>query len=113
MISSALIQTQPFFLLSFIINDFVSGTGKIILGKSVFPSLNSAVGNGFSIPNEFAIVSSNAAAATSTAEIVYNSGNCSLFHNSNGSVSSFGDDGQFATLTGAPTLAASDFGIVA
>ena len=112
MISSALIQAQPFFLLSFIINDFVSGTGKIILGKSVFPSLNSAAGNGFSIPNEFAIVSSNAA-ATSTAEIVYNSGNGSLFHNSNGSVSGFGDGGQFATLTGAPTLVASDFGIVA
>ncbi|MEH1862644.1 MAG: hypothetical protein V7L21_32625 [Nostoc sp.] len=32
-----------------------------------------------------------------------------LFYNQNGSTAGFGSGGQFATLTGAPTLTASDF----
>ncbi len=91
------------------ITDFVSGSDKILLGKTTFTSINSIVGNGFSLPNEFAIVTSDATAATSTAYIVYNSVNGNLFYNSNGSELGFGTGALFATLAGAPTLVATDF----
>ncbi|HEY9830187.1 MAG TPA: hypothetical protein V6D26_06385, partial [Stenomitos sp.] len=58
-------------------------------------------------------VSYDAQADTSTADIVYNSVNGNLFYNPNGSESGFGTGGLFATLTGAPTLLATDFTIVA
>jgi hypothetical protein len=56
---------------------------------------------------EFATVTSDAAAATSSAYIVFNSTYGRLFYNENGSADGFGTGGQFATLTGA-TLAGSD-----
>jgi Ca2+-binding RTX toxin-like protein len=86
---------------------------KIVLDQTTFTALTSASGNGFSVPAEFATVGSDAAAATSGAKIVYNFANGSLFYNTNGTLSGFGTGGQFATLTGAPGLVATDFAIQA
>ena len=76
---------------------------KIILDKTTF---NAFLGTSFSNANDFKITSS---AATSTAKIVYDSVSGQLFYNQNGSAAGFGNGGLFATLTGAPTLVASDF----
>jgi hypothetical protein len=69
----------------------------------------SVVSTGFSELGEFAIVTTDADAATSTADIVYNSVNGNLFYNSNGSDSSFGTGALFVTLVCAPSLVATDF----
>jgi cysteine synthase len=67
------------------------------------------VGTGFSNASEFAVVDSNSAAETSTADIVYNSMNGSLFYNPDGSVAGFGTGGQFATLADNQFLSSTDF----
>jgi Ca2+-binding RTX toxin-like protein len=92
------------------ITDFTIGTDKIVLRKTVgFSALQSAVGSNLNA-SEFAIVTSDSQAATSSAKIVYNSVNGNLFYNQNGSTSGFGTGGQFATLTGSPdTLSRTDF----
>jgi Ca2+-binding RTX toxin-like protein len=92
------------------IADFASGD-QISLSKSVFAALTSVIGSGFSVGSDFASVSSNA--DTSTALIVYNSTNGALFYNANGSTDGLGEGGQFAVLSGNPTLGASAFSIVA
>ncbi|WP_442935863.1 beta strand repeat-containing protein [Nostoc sp.] len=90
-----------------IITDFKHCQGdKIILDKTTFSAINSAAGKGFSNASDFQITSS---AGTSTAKIVYNSVTGQLFYNQNGSATGFCSGGLFATLTGAPTLSASDF----
>ncbi|MEC4816348.1 MAG: calcium-binding protein [Scytonema sp. PMC 1069.18] len=91
------------------IMDFVKGSDKIILDKTTFTALQSKAGNGFSIVNEFAVVSSNAAAAISEAKIVYNQSSGALFYNQNGVASGFGTGAEFANFTGKPLLIASDF----
>ena len=92
------------------ITDFSQTPGDIILlDRSSFTAINSDAGTGFSISDEFDIVSSDAAAATSDGVIVYNSNNGNLFYNPNGSAAGFGDGDQFATLTGSPSLGADDF----
>ncbi|MBU7586148.1 MAG: hypothetical protein KAF91_25325 [Nostoc sp. TH1S01] len=91
------------------ISDFVSGSDKIVLDKTTFTTLISVAGNGFSISNEFATVTTDAAAAISTARIVYNSSNGILFYNENGSADGFGTGTQFAVLTANPILNGSDF----
>ncbi|MCF2150954.1 tandem-95 repeat protein [Desmonostoc muscorum LEGE 12446] len=89
------------------ITDFNSSEGdKIVLDKTTFSAITSAVGTGFSNTNDFQITN---LAGTSTATIVYNSVSGQLFYNQNGSAAGFGSGGLFATLTGAPTLIASDF----
>ncbi|WP_103670567.1 calcium-binding protein [Pseudanabaena sp. BC1403] len=91
------------------ITDFVKGSDKIVLDKTTFTALQSLAATGFSIGNEFAVVSSDAAAQASAAKIVYNQGTGSLFYNQNGASAGFGTGAQFATLTSNPLLAASDF----
>ncbi|WP_308189040.1 calcium-binding protein [Nostoc mirabile] len=89
------------------IADFNSSEGdKIVLDKTTFSAITSAVGTGFSKASNFEVTSNGAA---STAVIVYNPVTGQLYYNSNGSVAGFGIGGPFAVLTGAPTLAASDF----
>ncbi|WP_442950030.1 hypothetical protein [Nostoc sp.] len=89
------------------IADFNSSEGdKIVLDKTTFGALASAAGTGFSNPNDFQITN---LAGTSTAKIVYDSVSGQLFYNPQGSAAGFGSGGLFATLTGAPTLTASDF----
>ncbi|MBW4682373.1 MAG: hypothetical protein KME19_20105 [Microcoleus vaginatus WJT46-NPBG5] len=94
-----------------ILTDFIGGTGgdKIVLDRTTFTAISSAAGAGFSLAAEFATVGSDAAAATSTADIVYNSANGNLFYNQNGSAAGFGTGALFATLSGAPALAGTDF----
>ncbi|MEH2356415.1 hypothetical protein [Nostoc sp.] len=97
------------------ITDFNSSEGdKILLDKTTFGTfplrvavgIASAAGTGFSNLNDFQITN---LAGTSTAKIVYNPVIGQLFYNQNGSAAGFGSGGLFATLTGAPTLTASDF----
>jgi Ca2+-binding RTX toxin-like protein len=91
------------------ITDFVSGTDKIVLDKTTFSLLGSAIGNGFSLASEFAVVGSDATAATSSALIVYSNETDNLFYNQNGTLTGLGSGGQFATLSDIPTLSANDF----
>lgn len=94
------------------ITDFSQAQGDIIiLDRNSFTAINSASGKGFSIPDEFDIVTNDADAATSDGVIVYNSSNGNLFYNPNGSATGFGSGAQFATLTGSPLLEAEDFSI--
>jgi hypothetical protein len=79
------------------------------LDKTTFTALGSAVGSGFNIATEFAVVSSDAAASASGALIVYSSGTGNLFYNQNDILTGLGSGGQFATLSGIPTLSANDF----
>lgn len=95
------------------ITDFVGGTDKIALDKTVFDVLTSEVGNGFSVASEFAVVGSDAEAATSGAAIVFSAGTGNLFYNQNGAVDGLGEGSQFANLAGVSDLTANDFVIQA
>ncbi|NEQ35156.1 MAG: calcium-binding protein [Okeania sp. SIO3I5] len=89
------------------ITDFVPAQDTIILAKRIFTEISSDAEDGFSIDNEFATVTDNA--ATSDAIIVYDSTTGQLFYNANGSQEGFGDGGQFAVLENLPDLEAEDF----
>jgi Ca2+-binding RTX toxin-like protein len=91
------------------ITDFLIGTDKVILDKTTFTALRSVAGRGFSVAGDFASVADNAAAATSSAYITYSRATGSLFYNQNGSASGLGTGGEFANLSGLPTLTAADF----
>ncbi|MDZ8134730.1 MAG: hypothetical protein RM049_05420 [Nostoc sp. DedQUE04] len=89
------------------ISDFNSSQGdKIVLDKITFSAITSTAGTGFSNKSDFQIISNG---ETSTAKIIYDAVNGQLFYNQNGSAAGFGSGGLFATVTGAPTLSASDF----
>jgi Ca2+-binding RTX toxin-like protein len=92
-----------------VIQFFSHNYDMIVLDKTTFTTINSAEGTGFSDKSEFAVVDSNSAAATSTADIVYNSMNGNLFYNPNGSAADFGTGGQFATLADNQFLSSTDF----
>ncbi len=92
------------------ITDFSKGIDKIVIDKTIFASLTSNAGNGFSNNNEFAIVTSDATAATVRALIVYNNINGNLFYNQNSTDAGFYSGGQFASFINTlPNLAADDF----
>jgi serralysin len=84
------------------INDFTSGEDAIGLSETIFSLFK----------QDFAMVTDDASAATSTAAIVYNTSNGSLFYNTNGIDVGFGAGGQFASLFGQPTLSICDFQLV-
>ncbi|MEH2058962.1 MAG: hypothetical protein V7K97_22960 [Nostoc sp.] len=89
------------------ISDFNTSQGdKIVLDKTTFGAITSVAGTGFSNKSDFQVTNQ---AGTSTAKIVYDSVSGQLFYNENGCTAGFGSGGLFATLTGAPTLTASDF----
>ncbi|MDD1428845.1 calcium-binding protein, partial [Dolichospermum sp. ST_sed9] len=91
------------------ITDFTTGD-KLVLSKTVFAALTSVAGAGFSASSDFAVVATNALAATSSARIVYSQATGSLFYNQNGATAAFGTGGQFANILPLPTtLASSDF----
>ena len=94
------------------IADFSAGD-KIALSKAVFAAVTSVAGAGFSVGSNFAVATSAASAATSSAQIVYVLGtgtvNGGLYYNQNGATAGFGTGAQFASIVGTPTLAASDF----
>ncbi|NES66050.1 MAG: calcium-binding protein, partial [Okeania sp. SIO2D1] len=89
------------------ITDFDPDLDFILLDLTTFTEITTTAGE--DIGDEFATVESNGDAASSEAIIVYNSSNGALFYNANGSDSGFGDGGQFATLTGTPSISAEDF----
>ncbi|MEH2025225.1 choice-of-anchor D domain-containing protein [Nostoc sp.] len=89
------------------IADFNRSSGdKIVLNQTTFSAITSVVGTGFSNASDFQISSLG---ALSNAVIVYDSMTGQLLYNQNGSAAGFGSGGQFAQLTGAPNLTASDF----
>jgi Ca2+-binding RTX toxin-like protein len=94
------------------IQDFTPGNDKISLSKSVFASLTSFVGQGFSVASEFAVVEDDDLAGTSNGLIVYSSSSGSLFYNQNSTDAGFGTGGEFAILATAPTLTANNFSLV-
>ena len=78
------------------------GKEKIVLDKATFTRLNSPKGGALNA-NEFAVVTSDLAAETSTALMVYNTTNGYLFYNENGNSIGFGTGTQFAIL-GSPFI---------
>jgi Ca2+-binding RTX toxin-like protein len=91
------------------IADFTTGADKLVLSQSTFSAISSTAG---AIAN-FANVANDSLVEGSAAAIVYSQASGKLFYNQNAGMTGFGDGGgQFATLSGLPTLAASDFQIV-
>ncbi|WP_254173281.1 DUF4347 domain-containing protein [Planktothrix pseudagardhii] len=96
------------------ITDFTIAQGDlIVLDKTTFTSISSIAGTGFSVATEFAKVTTDALAATSAADIVYNTATGGLFYNQNGTAAGFGTGAQFLTLTTKPVLTATQFVIQA
>ncbi|WP_189524970.1 calcium-binding protein [Nostoc sp. 'Peltigera membranacea cyanobiont' 232] len=103
------------------ITDFTSGTDKIVLSKSTFTSVGSAVGNGFSQTGEFDVVDNlnlvtDLFEGLGAANIIYNRQDRGLYYIPDGLVTGlFGSlqPVQFATLQGDFTPNASDFQIIA
>jgi serralysin len=88
------------------INDFTPGEDLIGLSKATFNLFKR------DFASNFAIVTDDASAETSTAAIVYDTSNGKLFYNTNGSDAGFGDGGQFASLFGQPALSVQDFKLI-
>ncbi|MCC5638376.1 S8 family serine peptidase [Nostoc sp. CHAB 5844] len=93
--------------------DFTPGSDQLVLSKTTFTALRSIVGNGLSQATDFARVSSDTLAATSSAYLVYSTGTGSLFYNQNGSAAGLGSGGELANLLNLPTLTAANFAIAA
>jgi Ca2+-binding RTX toxin-like protein len=91
------------------ITDFTTGADKLVLSQATFSAITSSGG----MISNFAKVADDSLVDTSAAAIVYSQATGKLFYNQNGATAGFGDGGgQFATLSGSPTLTASDFQIV-
>jgi serralysin len=93
------------------ITDFTRNDDLIVLSRRTF-GLTSDSGFGFSAPGEFASVSDNRAAETSSARIVFSRSTGTLFYNANGSNGGFGSSassGSFAVLQSVSNIAATDF----
>jgi Ca2+-binding RTX toxin-like protein len=90
------------------LSNFTSGQDKIVLSKTTFTAIASAVGDGLS-GADFVLVTSDTAVALSAAAIVYNSTNGKLFYNANGTAAGLGGGSNFAVLTGTPTVNSGDF----
>lgn len=91
------------------ITDFVVGEDKIVLSGATFTNILTEAG---SVLQEFEVVSSNGAARSSNAIIVYNETTGDLFYNQNGSRGGFGRGGVFVNLDRGLALGNSDFAIV-
>jgi Ca2+-binding RTX toxin-like protein len=93
------------------ISDF-SREDVIVLDKTVFSSLQSFTGNGFSVANEFVVVATDAEVTMSRGFIVYSQATGNLFYNQNSTNPDFGSGGWFATVANAPILTSEDFALV-
>jgi hypothetical protein len=96
------------------IEDFGNGPDYIALYKTVFSSLKSNAGVGFTVfgfseASEFTVVGSDAEVGASRGLIVYSKATGNLFYNQNSTASDLGSGGLFATLANSPDLAAEDF----
>lgn len=99
------------------INDFTPDQDKIQLSKYTFTALRNSVFPTTLNSADFATVTNDSLAAISSAKIVYNSVNGSLFYNPNGSADGFADinsGGKFAQLgaTSFPALTTASFEVV-
>ncbi|WP_414753198.1 putative Ig domain-containing protein [Anabaena sp. CCY 9910] len=94
------------------IADFAVGIDTIMLDKASFTALTTEVGESLDVGGEFASVNTDMDAAISSALIVYSIGSGRLFYNQNGNVAGLGSGAHFATLSGRPSLTASDFVIL-
>jgi Ca2+-binding RTX toxin-like protein len=94
------------------IDNFGKGD-KIVLDLTTFSELNSVIGQGFSIEDEFAVVNNKGQVAVSDALIVFNPSSNTLFYNQNGSAAGYGKGGEFAVLDNINNLTAQDFVISA
>ena len=92
------------------IEDFDSGSDKISLSRDNFAI--ASLENDLLVPNEFELVTDDAAVARSSASIVYSMATGNLFYNQNGSDAGLGTGGQFATLEGMPELSNTDFSVI-
>jgi Ca2+-binding RTX toxin-like protein len=95
------------------LENFTSGTDKIWLSKSTFTVLESIEGEGFSMADEFAMVSTDAEAASSDAYIVYSMGSGNLYYNQNGAAEGYGTGDLYATIAEASSISAADFQVIA
>ena len=92
------------------IADFLLGSDQLVLSKTLFASLTSDIGTGFSNSSEFDYVQDDELAGSSSAKIVYSLSSGSLFYNEDGAATAgFGTGGEFAILD---PLAATDFQII-
>lgn len=89
------------------LNDHTVVSDRIVLSKTTFTELETAVGSDL-LRSDFEVVINDLEAATSSAEITYNIGTGGMFYNQNGSLGGFGTGGQFAILVGAPIIFADD-----
>ncbi|MEH2333150.1 hypothetical protein [Nostoc sp.] len=100
-----------------IISNFNPEQDKIQLSKSTFTALSNSVFPTELNSADFATVTNDTLAASSSAAIVYNSANGSLFYNPNGSANDFAEinsGGKFAQLgaNSFPTLTTASFEVV-
>jgi Ca2+-binding RTX toxin-like protein len=94
------------------LSDFTTAQDKLALSKATFSAITSAVGAAMGA--NFIAVDDDALVGGQAAAIVYSMSTGSLFYNQNGAVAGLGTNGgEFATFLGAPTLASSDFTVVA
>jgi Ca2+-binding RTX toxin-like protein len=89
----------------------MGATDEIQLSQATF-GLGGAIGGNI-LAADFARVLSDADAEVSTADIVYNVNNGSLFFNQNGNAAGFGSGGQFADLANNFNLFATDVTLIA
>ena len=87
------------------IKDFDEERDIILLDRKTF----TAIQEEDSFDDVFDTVTSDAAASTKDAVIVYNTNNGNLFYNQNGSSADLGSGGLFVTLENPPTLDADNF----
>jgi trimeric autotransporter adhesin len=95
------------------IADFSAAEGdKIRLSLSTFSAI---VGNPRRpiSPSQFATVTNDSLADTSTAKIIYGTSSGKLYYNPDGEIDGFGDGGLFAVLSGAPSLGSGNFVLAA
>ncbi|MEL7420930.1 MAG: hypothetical protein AAGK10_20530, partial [Cyanobacteria bacterium J06555_3] len=93
------------------IKDFGDGEDRIMLAKTVFPSLSGNVDSVID-SDEFVAAIDDATAMMREELIVYSTSTGNLFYNENGTADGFGAGGQFATLKTQPELIAEDIILV-
>jgi Ca2+-binding RTX toxin-like protein len=99
---------------SSLIGDFTSGEDLIALSKQTF-GLSSSANSSLTASGDFAVVTTDSAAETSTALIVFSNLTGFLYYNPNRSAAGFGvpvENAIFAVFSGVQTLSPSDFLVV-
>ncbi|BAY07253.1 calcium-binding protein [Calothrix sp. NIES-2098] len=96
-----------------VVTDFNTSQGdKIYLSASTFTVLAGSIGSNLgAVTKGFTSTATSTGLDTKDAYFVYNSSNGNLYYNQN--LTAFGHSGVFATFTSLPSLAATDFIVVA